>query len=452
MKNLKTIIIIVFVIIIVLITVLLIILKQSPQNERPDEYDNTLEDSGLYQFDKTIQPVSIRNNFYAVKACVEKFYLTCSNLNNDTNSNFMIEGEALELIQEEQKENINAIYNMLDEEYIRYANITQENLSSKIDDKGEVSIQIDKMYVSEQSANTAIYFVYGNLMENSSGKNTNFSMILKLDMLHKTFKLFLQDYVEANYANIDFMIGKDLNISMEEEISNDINNIFEYQNISDERYITDIFDSYKIQLLYNRTKAYQLLNAQYANAKFETQQNFENYIQENISRIATLTLSQYQKTVENNITQYVCIDQNGNYYIFQETAPMQYTVMLDTYTIDLPEFVEQYENSTDEQKVLWNIQKFFDAINQADYKYAYNKLDETFRANNFSTQLEFENYVKTNFFTQNELTARNPQKQNDIYLYDITIQDKTGTNQNSITKTFVMQLKEGTDFVMSFSV
>ena len=44
MKNLKTIIIIVFVIIIVLITVLLIILKQSPQNEIPDEYDNTLED------------------------------------------------------------------------------------------------------------------------------------------------------------------------------------------------------------------------------------------------------------------------------------------------------------------------------------------------------------------------------------------------------------------------
>lgn len=452
MKNLKTIIIIVFVIIIVLITVLLIILKQSPQNTRPDEYDNTLQDSGLYQFDKTIQPVTIRNNFYVVKTCIEKFYLTCSNLSEATNSDFMLEGEALELIQEEQQESINAIYNMLDAEYIQYSNITKENLTNQLEVKDEVSVQINHMYVSEQSANTAIYFVYGTLMEKASGKDTNFSMIVKLDMLHKTFKLFLQDYVEEKYANIDSMIGKDIGISMEEQISNDTNNIFEYKNINDEQYITDLFDSYKTKLLYDRSMAYQLLNVQYANAKFETQQNFESYIQENLSRIASLTLKQYQKTVKDSITQYVCSDQNGNYYIFQETAPMQYTVILDTYTIDLPEFIEKYENSTDEQKVLWNIQKFFEAINQADYKYAYNKLDETFRANNFKTQAEFENYVKTNFFTQNQLTAGNAQKQNNIYLYDITIQDTTGVSQNTITKTFVMQLKEGTDFVMSFSV
>ena len=130
---------------------------------------------------------------------------------------------------------------------------------------------------------------------------------------------------------------------------------------------------------------------------------------------------------------------------------MQYAVILDTYTIDLPEFKEKYTNATAEQKVLLNIQKFFEAINNKDYKYAYHKLDNTFKANNFTGLEQFENYIKTNFFEQNKLAANEAEIQGDNYLYKITISDATSQDKNTVTKTFVMQLKEGTDFVMSFS-
>ena len=129
---------------------------------------------------------------------------------------------------------------------------------------------------------------------------------------------------------------------------------------------------------------------------------------------------------------------------------MNFAVILDTYTIDLPEFTEKYTKASDEEKVLLNIQKCFTAINDKDYRYVYNKLDNTFKANNFKTLADFEKYINANFFEKNKISASNARKQSEVYLYDIKISNIDGTS--SITKTFVMQLKENTDFVMSFGV
>lgn len=126
--------------------------------------------------------------------------------------------------------------------------------------------------------------------------------------------------------------------------------------------------------------------------------------------------------------------------------------MLDTYTIDLPEFIEKYNNSTDEQKVLFNIQKFFEAINQKDYAFAYSKLDETFKNTNFGTLAQFEAYMKKNFFSKNKLSVGKTEKQGNLYLYDINISDGEEKEVGTKKKNFVMQLKEGTDFVMSFGI
>ena len=63
----------------------------------------------------------------------------------------------------------------------------------------------------------------------------------------------------------------------------------------------------------------------------------------------------------------------------------KYSVVLDTYTIDLPEFIEKYNSANEKTKVGLNIQKVFDAINNEDYEYVYNKLDNTFKQTNFKT-------------------------------------------------------------------
>ena len=160
-------------------------------------------------------------------------------------------------------------------------------------------------------------------------------------------------------------------------------------------------------------------------------------------------LSQYLKTKEPDYTQYVCVDQNGNYYIFRETSAMNYTVILDTYTIDLPEFLEKYNTASDQQKVALNIDRFMQAINDKDYKYAYNCLADSFKNNYFKTQAEFESYVKKNFYENSDIKYNEFKTQQDLYTYSVIFTDKkTGEKKN---KTFVMQLGEGTKFVLSFN-
>lgn len=445
--------IIVIIIIIIIITCILLILNFN-KNSVPNENYSTDNASKAYIApivrDSKLQVVKSRNDYYIAQTCANKFYLFYIGIFDTENSitNIGIESSGKNSVKDE---NINAVYNMLDEEYIKSREITKDNIANKLTKVSDSFIDINNMYISEKSENISIYIVSGNLIDKKTANLTNFQIMIKLDLRNRTFKVLLQDYINEKYK--DLKLGQEIDISVPENIESIGNNIFESKMPSDEEYILDLFDKYKKQMLYNKELVYNNhIEAEYKKKKFNTLTEFETYTKNNISNIITAKLEKYQKTINDNYTQYVCIDQKGKYYIFRETAPMNYTVILDTYTIDLPEFTEQYNKASDEDKVAMNIQKFFDAIEDGDYKYAYNKLDSTYKNNNFKTQADFEKYVKQNFFEQNKLSANNAEKQGDVYLYKVNISDETGKNAKTITKNFVMQLKEGTDFVMSFEV
>lgn len=445
MKNKKIMIGIITIIIIIIVTILALtyILRQKNENDIQNLYNRVEEIEEIpVTIDNTIQREKNRNDYYSVQVCTQKLLSYSMDLFAD--NSLMDDEEAYE------KQVVEMLYSMLDEEYIHFAQITQENLKQKITKIENSTINVTDIYVSQQTEYCSYYFVNGNLRNQKTNKMSDFKLMLKVDMSNKTFSIFLQDYLQAKgYNNLE--IGKKLNLSTFDKVENKIYNIFEYQNISNNDYIQDIFSQYKGNLLYHVEEAYQYLDKEYAKKRFGNFEAYQTYVKNNYRKFVMMTLAKYQATNKGTYTQYICIDQNDNYYIFRETAPMQYTVILDTYTIDLPEFTEKYEKASEEEKVLMNIQKFFMALDTQDYRYAYSKLDETFKANNFKTQAEFETYVKSTFFASNKLAAGTAEKQNDIYLYKITITDKSGEKAESVSKTFVMQLKEGTDFVMSFS-
>ena len=144
------------------------------------------------------------------------------------------------------------------------------------------------------------------------------------------------------------------------------------------------------------------------------------------------------------------MDQNNNYYIFNEKNIMDYTLILDTYTIDLPEFIDKYNNATEEDKAKMNLEKIQEAINNKDYRYVYRKLNETFRNNNFQNIEMFENYMNTNFFDNNKMTYTNLEKQGDAWLFESKIKNANGIEEKGIN--VVIKINEGTDFEMSFSI
>lgn len=227
-------------------------------------------------------------------------------------------------------------------------------------------------------------------------------------------------------------------------------NEFEFITVTVEDIITMYFNKYKYALLTDLEQAYNILNKEFREKKFGDFEEYKKYITNNIDGISKSRIEKFQIRKDENSTRYICIDQNGNYYIFNETAVMEFDIILDTYTLDLPDFIQKYNNATEQEKVALNIEKFIQAINCKDYKYAYNCLADSYKNNYFKTQQEFENYAKQNFYGNYTVEYKEFNPEGDVYTYSVILTDKETGNQ--INKTFIMQLGEGTEFVLSFNV
>jgi len=427
--NKKKLLLIIIILIILIIGILFVLMKVKNTKEY-QERKEVLEEEELIEneLDNRLKLMENRNYFYIVKNCVNKLYIYS--------------------MGSDETEEMSVIYDMLDKEYIKYRNITRENISTIIKKIKTSVINITDMYISEQTSNLSIYIIKGNLREKQSGELSEFKIMLKLDTNTKTFSIFLQDYLEDKYK--DITLGKDIIISELNNIEKNENNRYDYKNISDEEYVYDLLDKYKEEILYNTKLAYNHLDEEYKNARFETLEKFKEYAKDNIINNVVMKLEKYNKTETDNYTQYICIDQKGKSYIFRETSVMNYSLILDTYTLDLPEVVESYNKLTTMEKVGFNIQKCLDAINDKYYRYVYNKLDEEFKNNNYKTEETFIEMIKNKLFDNNKVTDVSSSHEGDIYVYNITIVDTKNEN-NKQDMTVIMKLKEGTDFTMSFS-
>ena len=422
------------------------------QNRGKIVYD--IDESGKeisYEINKKIQKVSSKNNYYIVKTCVNKFFTYYTAIYDVENDNYILDDEAKASIENEQKQNAEVLYNLLDEEYIKFSGITKENILTKLQEIDSSIVNITNMYVSEQTTSMAVYIVTGTLREKISGEISDFQIILQIDSQNRTFTVFLQDYINEKYKQ-GFEIGNEIDITVPDSIEKNEDNIYDYIIVSEETYITDLFNKYREEVLYDTELAYERLNEEYRNKRFTSLENFQKYAKSNVKKHVIMKLDKYQKTQKDDYTEYVCIDQNGNYYIFRETSVMEYSLILDTYTLDLPEFIEKYNNSEENEKILLNIQKVFEAINSGDYKYAYNKLDDTFKSNYFKTQEDFEKYIQEKWYTNNSISYQDYQKNGDVYIYNVKITDGDGAKTDVVNQKIVMKLLEGTDFVMSINV
>ena len=363
--------------------------------------------------------------------------------------------------------NADAVVDILTDNFKNNNGITAENVIQRlgIEKEGYRAREI----LTDNSSSNTIYLVYGVIGERED--LTESYLIVYVDIENSTYAIQpIEEEMYINYKNENTVIEQIEQIEKKEY------NTYRKTTVTEESAITRYFEDFVKEMVYDPEYAYEKIDETYKQAKFGEINQFLEYIenrdlqellpdamrtQEEFSteeeylnylyNYEVKGINQYQVTREEQYTQYVIIDHNGNYYIFRATSPMSYTVILDTYTIDLPEFTEQYNSASEEQKVQLNIQRFFAAINDGDYEYAYNKLDETYRNNNFVTEADFENYVKNNFFEKNSLGYSSYEKNNDLYIYSLTIKNEENEAE-TIERQFVIKLLEGTDFVASFSI
>ena len=443
MKKFRNIIIGLVILIVIILLILIILLKEK------NKYDVEIDDSNLLTNGDTGETFEISNEevevteiskFKTVENCIQQYY---DAINTESDIYFTRnEDEELEKISDKEI-NQNILY-YLSEEYIQENNITTSNLDEYISKVNE-KVMVVSLNIKEIVNNPIEKFAtYGIIMNLDYEILDTFCVYTNLDTENKTFSVEPINEEITNFGDVKI---KNNNISIEE---NDYNT-YEYSVMSYEDTAKEYMGRFKKITLANTNISYKYLNEEYRDKKFENVNEYNQYIQNNNERIEQANLSKYKVNYEDDYLEFVCIDQNGYYYIFKQYSPLNYDVILDTYTIDSNEFIEKYNSVEDKVKVAMNINKIVTALNDKDYNYIYNKLDETFKNNNFSTSNKLEEYLNNNLFEENDVEYNEfEEKGNNIYTYKIQISNSDNEDETR-NMTIVMKLGEDIDFTMSFS-
>ena len=293
--------------------------------------------------------------------------------------------------------------------------------------------------LNNKNENINNYGVKGIITDSSNNFEEEIFFIVRMDEQSLLFSIIPSNEVEYKQEYVlDRILLNDYNEYAEEEIT-------------DKTLLEKYLQYYRYNTFCNIEKAYNMLDNNYRNNRFNGIEDYKKYIESN-EIIRSIKLQKYIKNKIYNLVQYVCTDFNDNYYIINEKSVMDYTIMLDNYTIDLPQFVEKYNKANKQEKVALNINKFILAINDKSYNFAYNLLAESFKNNKFKTVEDFENYIKNNLFEKNKVEYSTFSNEGDNYIYNLIISDANEESDKIIKCTVIMQLKEGTDFVMSFNI
>lgn len=440
MRKLKNIIGILLAIVIIIFIIILILTREKSITEPESKGADVSQD-----YIKEIGTVDNYNTFFSVEKMLNNY------------------------INKIQIEDNIAVYNILDKTYIEKQNITQENVLNNLSHikKYDSDARIRKIYSVEDMSN-AVYYI-SCILENKN-ENKDFYFILYEDRKNSTYSIEpidqngLEKYINNSQENVE-----------EKTIETNKDNTVLYKMPTEkeraERYFKDILDN----ILYYSEYAYNMLDTEYRTKCFPNIEDFKEYIEgkkeiykkielkdfsefenmdEYISYLSInkrLELEEYQVKKEDGHTRYVCKDNYNNYYIFYATSPLQYTVILDTYSINIPEITKEYEKATERNKAVLNIKRFFTGIEDRNYGFSYSVLAEEFKNNKYPTKTDFINYAKQNFFEKNKIEYISYEKRNELYICKIKLSDATGKTSNQKTFNIIIKLNDDANFEMSFA-
>lgn len=381
-------------------------------------------------------------SYFDIKMYMQKF-LNNININNSQYKTYDIYGNSVQLLQENEIKQ--KILNLLSNKYINEKNITIDNLYEHVKVLEEKTMYVPLETILVYDGEIKSFLTHG-LIE----KRKDYTVV---DELYAIVNINLKagnfsiEPIYGNYNNIN-----EINIEkLEDTILPNDDNEWNTLYATTEEIPTEYINIYQCLALGAPEKLYELLDEEYRNSKFGSLDEFKNYIQKRKTKIKNCRLEEYKRSVIDDKVVYICIDQYENYYIISENQTLlDFDIMLDTYTIDINEFIEKYNSSDNDVKVALNIEKMIDAIQDKDYKFVYNKLNETFKNNNFKTQEDFEYFLQERF-DPNEDEVSYKQYKEVAGLHTLEIEVTDADMQTTKKAEILMQLKENRDFVFSFS-
>lgn len=447
MKKIKNL-LIVFSIIILLLCIIIIIIKlnNKENNINANTLDSNQTITNEYLEGESRQGIvgetkeeSIINesDYITLVECIDNFL---NKINRNSSVYFGREGQRTSTDEEIN----NGILKLLSEDYINKNNITTNNIKNYIYNINKSSMFIPRKIIKYYESEQVNSFVINGLVEDKDyNPIMEISLILNIDTKNVTYSIEILNTKQ----NLNTIKPKQI-----KEIEIKSSNEFTYMQLTDENIIQTIRDVYigtvigYPEIFYNN-----YLAEDYKKAKFSNVAEFKDYISKNTNRIKETAILKCNKTENEQETTYILEDKYGNNYILKYNSINKYKMYLDSYTVDLDVFKENYEKASDEEKVSLNVGKFKQMLNTKDYNTIYNKLNETFRKNNFSTVSKLEEYLKKNTYEINSIKVENKNQQNDYYVCECTLVDQTNTEQTK-KMTIMIKLLDNNNFSMSFSI
>lgn len=303
----RNVLLVVGILIVILLIVIFSIIYNSP-------------DSIFANRDDRVTRVDNVNEYYNVQTCVKKFY----ELYKDV---YYGENFYENLTNEEFKQrSLEILYNMLDKEYIEKYSVTKDNISEKVGEVLNATLQINDIYRIKKNDDIAMYIVYSEQVDNVNNKIEDLNLMVKIDNSRNTFGILLDNYiVDQGFNNIKE--NQKYNIELSNILANSTNK-FTAADIDQVTYVENMFEDYRYSMMYNRNRAYSLVNEETKNNKFNTFDSYNNYIKDNIKNIVTMKIKTYKVNEQEKYTDYEYVDTYGNQYTFRVTSPMKYTVII----------------------------------------------------------------------------------------------------------------------------
>lgn len=364
-------------------------------------------------------------------------------------------------------ENTEKVIALLDEKYKKNKEINTTNaltVTNFINGKFNYFFAKKINYKEVSLSQEYQYYVYGEIYYDDYKQSSGIYIILNVDFVNNSYSIQFDDrnakITEQEYDNIVNKL-KSNNTNEYIEATNSsfsqikLNSYNSFPNNSTDKpdMLEEYLKNYSIMAVYNPEYAYnELLDKDYRNAKFKNIQEYKDYVEKNKNSILDTAIREYTSEYKEDYTEYFVVDTSDNYYTFKVKDTMQYTIVLDFYTIELDQIAQKYDAGTEQEKVAINIQKVIAALKDKDYEYVYNKLNENFRNSNFNTLEEFENRMKNIYTGKMSLAFKEFSNEGNIFIYDINLKGRTASNNRETNMQILMRLKDNKDFEMSFSI
>lgn len=351
-----------------------------------------------------------------------------------------------------------ALMNILDKDYISSNGITVNNVVNKLRPSStRSSFFATKVYSKEISFDHEYkYWVFGKSYVENEGFYTE-QFIVNLDLSNKTFKITpVGESTEELFSNyMDRIIHTDNGeVTVADGAvtyieANEYNKFSIYEgNDGIKKAIENYARYYYLMQIYDKEGAYELLDDAYKNARFS---NKNEYMNSNIVW-KNIDIKYVRKVFDEDKTQYIGIDKNGTYYIFYESSPMDYKILLDSYTVPLEETVKRYNESNSIEKACMCVKTVEEMINNKDYKTMYDRMNSIFKQNNFSTQQSFESHIKSKYYMNCKFDFVSYKASEDSYIINVKVTNLDSESEFFETE-YVVKLKDGIDnFEYSFSM